>query len=131
MNNGDASVQVQYPTSPHGDDQSDFNLNSNNGASGTAWIQNNVLLIEIENSSGDPDECTVTVSDYYGNNAFSATGTANWQAGDKSLQYIEFSGFPLQTDQVTQMDQCNYMMSVVNTTDNNSGTEVGVRIYRG
>jgi hypothetical protein len=124
-------VQVNYPTAPHGVSQSDFNMNSNNGASGTAWTDNNVLLFEVENSEGDPNEVTISVSDYYGNNSFAATGTLDWNAGDFSIQYVEFSDFPLQADQVTPMDQCNYVASVVNTTDANSGTEVRVRIYRG
>jgi len=123
-------MQVTYPTAPHGSDQSDFNLASNNGATGQAWTDNNVLLFEVENSRGDPDQCVVSVSDYYGNNSFASTGTLNWQSGDTSIQYVEFSGFPPQADGVTPMDQCNYQMSIVNTVDG-SGTEVRVRIYRG
>lgn len=124
-------MQVNYPTAPHGVSQSDFDMNSNNGASGTAWTDNNVLLFEVENSEGDPNEVTINVSDYYGNNSFVATGVLDWDAGNFSTRYVEFSDFPLQADQVTPMDQCKYVASVVNTTDNNSGTEVRVRIYRG
>ena len=123
-------VQVNYPTAPHGTSQSDFDLNSNNGATGTAWTDNNILLFEVENSESDPDQCVVSVSDNSGNNLFTATGTLTWQAGDSSTQYVEFSGFPPQADG-TPKEQCNYQMSVVNTVDNNSGTEVRVTIYRG
>jgi hypothetical protein len=125
-------VQVNYPIAPHGNDQSDFNMNSNNGATGTAWIDNNVLLFEIENLRADPDQCVVTVSDSSGNNLFAATGTLTWQSGDYSIQYVEFSDFPpLPDGDNTPPDQCNYQMSVVNTVDGSSGTEVRVRIYRG
>lgn len=124
-------MNVNYPTAPHGDSQSDFDMNSNNGATGTAWTDNNVLLFEVENSEGDPNEVTIIVSDYYGNNSFNATGVLDWAQGDFSIQYVEFSDFPLQADQVTPTDQCNYVASVVNTVANDSGTEVRVRIYRG
>jgi len=122
-------VQVNYPTAPHGVSQSSFDMNSNNGASGTAWTDNDVLLFEVENSRADPDQVVVSVSDAYGNSSFAATGTLTWQSGDSSTQYVEFSGFPPQSDG-TAMDKCSYQMSVVNTVDG-SGTEVAVTIYRG
>jgi hypothetical protein len=130
MNEDQSGVQVNHPTSPHGSVQSSFNLNSNNGADDTAWTDQDVILFEIENSRGDPDQCEVTVSDPYDNNSFTATDTISWQSGDTSIQYIEFSNFPLQADQVTPMDKCHYTMSVTNTLDG-SGTEVSVNIYRG
>lgn len=124
------AVQVNKPTAPHGISQSDFNLNSNSSVTGTAWTDNDVLLFEVENSRGDPDQCDVSVTDYYGNNSFAAGGTLTWQSGDTSIYYLEFSGFGLQADGVTPMDQCNYQMTIGNTVDG-SGTEVRVRIYRG
>ena|SRR5271166_4360479 len=125
------AVQVNYPTAPHGTSQSDFNLNSNNGATGHAWTDNNVVLFEVGNSGSDPNQCVVSVSDDSGNNLFAATGTLTWQSGDSSIQYVEFSDFPPQGDGVTPTEMCAYQMSVVNTVDGNSGTEVSVRIYRG
>lgn len=129
MNENQSEIQVSHPISPHGSIQSSFFLNSNNGADGTAWIDQNVLLFEIENLSGDPDQCEITVSDP-DNNSFIATDAINWQGGDTSIKYVEFSNFPLLADQVTPMDQCHYTMAVANTVDG-SGTEVSVNIYRG
>ena len=49
---------------------------------------------------------TVAVTDPSGGNGFFGQGTISWDDGDAGIAWIEFTGFPLQADQVTDTGEC-------------------------
>lgn len=129
LNNFNVTVQsIPDKTSTSGG--SSFNVNSTSAATGTALSspgQSLVVQIGIENDRGDPDTCTLAITDSYGNSSFQGIATISWEQDDTSLVWIQFSDFPLQADQVTLMDKCNYSISVSN--QDGTGTEVFAQVY--
>jgi hypothetical protein len=122
--------QIQDTTSTT--DPSYFEVNSTYPATGTALASPGQLLtvqISIENNRGDPDRCTIRVTDPYNNQSFLGEAIMDWSQGDLSTLWVEFSGFPLQADQSTPMDKCDYSIEVYNSTDRTSGTNVYAHVY--
>ena len=112
---------------------STFNINSNSPTpAGTALASPGALLtvqVGVENTLGDPDRCTITVSDSFGNNSFFGQASVEWPENDTSIQFVQFGDFPLKADQVTPMDECNYVLSLVNVADPNTGTEASASVW--
>jgi hypothetical protein len=123
-------MNVTYPGSPHGSRQSGpVHVNNTYTVTGEAFIENDVLLFEFENDRGDAVTVRVNLTDDQ-NNGPLAVGSVSWASGDTSLQYIEFSEFPLRFSGDV-MDTCNYEASLTNDADENEGTEIWMNIYRG
>ena len=62
--------------------------------------------IQAENTTGVANSLTVAVTDPSGSNGFFGQGTISWDDGDADVAWIEFTGFPLQADQVTDTGEC-------------------------
>src|SRR5262245_43672595 len=111
---------------------SSFNVNSDSPTPVGTALASPVLTVQVgvDNSlRGDPDRCTITVSDSSGSNLFLGQASIEWPADDTSTQFVQFSDFPLQADQVTPTDRCNYVLSLVNMTDPNTSTEVFALVW--
>ncbi|GAC1380019.1 MAG: hypothetical protein NVSMB33_05690 [Ktedonobacteraceae bacterium] len=130
-NSYNVTVQsIQSATSSTGG--SSFNANSTYAATGVALASPGQLLtvqVGIENYRGDPDTCTIQLTDPYGNQSFQGVATISWNENDTSTVWVQFSGFPLQADQSTPMDKCNYSIAVLNIIDNSQGTDVNAQVY--
>jgi hypothetical protein len=129
FSNNVTASQIPSPTAST--TPSTFTVNSNGPAPGRALSQADQLTVQIgvENNRGDPDRCTIDVSDSYGNASFSARVTVEWAENDTSIQYLQFSNFPLQQSQVTPMDKCDYALSLVNVTNPNTGTQINASVW--
>lgn len=129
-NNSNVTVQtISDTTSSSGG--SSFNVNSTFAATGTALASPGQLLtvqIGIENSRGDPDTCTIVLSDSSGNNGFNGEAIITWDQDDTSTVWVQFSDFPLQADQ-DPVSECNYSISLLNTLNNSEGTEVFAQVF--
>lgn len=116
MSNG---ITVQYPSQLEGSYQTGLRLDSTDGEkSDTIWINEDVLLLQVDNGLGDPNQFTVSVFDDHDNTTTTATGTLTWQDGDTSTQYIEFRHFPsFEVPNPPPSYEIRYTMSVVNVVD--------------
>ena len=124
-----SAQEISGPTSST--NPSTFNINNNSSVTGTALSSPGMPLtvqIGIENGRGDPDSCRVTVSDCYGNQSFLGQAVIDWEEGDDSVAWVQFGDFPLQADQSTPMDQCNYEIALSNK-QSTSSTEAACSIY--
>jgi hypothetical protein len=122
---------VSNPASPHGSRQSGpSHLNNTYSTTGRAWIENDVLLFEFENSREDAVTCSVVLGDDQSNYVWTAAGSVSWPAGTGGVQYVEFSGFPPRATGDT-MDSCNFEATLTNDADSQEGTEVWMSVYRG
>jgi hypothetical protein len=74
-----------------------------------------LLLVQvgIENFRSEANTVTTTVTDSHANDSFLGQAVVNFSEGDDSTGFVQFSNFPLQADQVTPMDECDYMINVV------------------
>ncbi len=130
-NNSNVTVQTISGTASSSGGSS-FNVNGTFAATGTALASPGQLLtvqIGIENSVGDPDTCTIVLTDSHMNNSFIGEAIITWDQDDTSTVWVQFSNFPFQGDQVTPMDECNYSISVFNTLNNSQGTEVFAQVF--
>ena len=129
-NNANVTVQsISGTTSSTGG--SSFHVTSTSAATGRALASPGQLLtvqIGIENGRGDPDTCLIVLTDSHLNNAFTGEAIIIWDQDDTSTVWVQFSDFPLQGDQVTPMDECDYSISVFNTLNNSQGTEVSAQV---
>jgi hypothetical protein len=78
--------------------------------------------IQAENTTGVANSFTVAVTDPSGSNGFFGQGTISWDDGDADVAWIEFTGFPLQADQVTDTGECE--LSLQTSTE-----VVAVRVF--
>jgi hypothetical protein len=78
--------------------------------------------IQAENTTGVANSLTVAVTDPSGSNGFFGQGTISWDDGDADVAWIEFTGFPLQADQVTDTGECE--LSLQTSTE-----VVAVRVF--
>ncbi|MDX3115418.1 hypothetical protein [Streptomyces scabiei] len=78
--------------------------------------------VQAENTKGVANSLTVAVTDPSGSNGFFGEGTITWEDGDSGVAWIEFTGFPLQADQVTETGECG--LSLQTSTE-----DVGVRVF--
>ena len=111
---------------------SSFNVNNTFAATGRALAspgQPLTVQIGIENGRGDPNSCTILLTDSHMNNSFNGEAIITWDQDDTSTGWVQFSNFPLQADQVTLMDECDYAISLVNTLDSSQGTEVFAQVF--
>jgi hypothetical protein len=81
------------------------------------------VQVGITNDRSDPDRVTVSVSDPSGSQAFAGQAVIDFDDGEDSAVWVQFSNFPLQADQVTPTGECNYSISVQNR-ESSSGTQV-------
>ncbi len=70
----------------------------------------------------------LSVSDTSGSGFFFGEAFLNWVADDTSLAWVEFSGFPLQADQMTPTGECDYSISLTNDIDS-SGVVVEANVF--
>jgi hypothetical protein len=75
-----------------------------------------LVQIGIENSRSEPNTVTITVTDSHANGSFLAQAVVGFDEGDDSTAFAQFSNFPLQADQVTPMDRCDYRINVVGSS---------------
>jgi len=77
-----------------------------------------VLLVQvaIENFRSETNTVTITVTDSHANESFLGQAAMAFDEADDSLVVVQFSDFPLQADQVTPMDKCDYRINVVGST---------------
>lgn len=104
---------------------SSFNVGSLAPVTDTALATPGVKLtvdVQAENTKGVANSLTVAVIDPSGSNGFFGEGTITWEDGDSGVAWIEFTGFPLQADQVTETGECG--LSLQTSTE-----EVGVRVF--
>ena len=88
---------------------SSFNVGSLAPVTDTALATPGVKLtvdIQAENTKGVANSLTVAVTDPSGSSGFFGQGTISWDDGDADVAWIEFTGFPLQADQVTDTGEC-------------------------
>jgi hypothetical protein len=78
--------------------------------------------IQAENTTGVANSLTLAVTDPSGSNGFFGQGTISWDDGDADVARIEFTGFPLQADQVTDTGECE--LSLQTSTE-----VVAVRVF--
>lgn len=90
--------------------------------------QDLVVQVEITNSSQDPDRCVVTVSDSHSNNSFLGVAVIDFDDGSDETVVVQFSDFPLQADQVTPMDKCEFNMVLTNR-DTGGSTTADFRVF--
>jgi hypothetical protein len=123
------SVQeISGPTSTTS--PSTFDINSNSPVTGTALASPSTPLtvqIGISNKRGDPNRCRLTVSDCYGNQSFLGQASIDWDEADDSEVWVQFSEFPLQADQSSPMDKCNY--EIVLSNKQSGSTEASCSVY--
>ena len=111
---------------------SSFNINNTFAATGRALAspgQPLTVQIGIENERGDPNSCTLLLTDSHMNNSFNGEAIIAWEQDDTSTAWVQFSNFPLQADQVTPMDECDYSIALVNTLDNSQGTQAFAQVF--
>jgi hypothetical protein len=104
---------------------SSFNVGSLAPVTDTALAAPGVKLtvdVQAENPKGVANSLTVAVLDPSGSNAFFGEGTISWEDGDSGVAWIEFTGFPLQADQVTETGECG--LSLQTSTE-----DVSVRVF--
>jgi hypothetical protein len=77
-----------------------------------------LLLVQvgIENFRSEANTVTITVTDSHANDSFLGQAVLAFDEGDDSIAFVQFSDFPLQADQVTPMDKCDYRINVVGST---------------
>lgn len=77
-----------------------------------------LLLVQvgIENFRSEANTVTVTVTDPHANDSFLGQAVLTFAEGDDSTAFVQFSDFPMQADQVTPMDKCDYRINVVGST---------------
>lgn len=77
-----------------------------------------LLLVQvgIENFRSEANTVTITVTDSHANDSFLGQAVVNFGEGDDSTAFAQFSNFPLQADQVTPMDECDYRINVVGSS---------------
>jgi hypothetical protein len=98
---------------------SSFNVGSVGDVTGVALASpGEFLLVQvgIENFRGEANTATVTVTDSHANESFLGQALLAFDEGDDSTAFVQFSNFPLQADQVTPMDKCDYRISLVGST---------------
>jgi hypothetical protein len=104
---------------------SSFNVGNVAAVTDTALASPGVKLtvdIQAENTEGVANSLTVAVTDPSGSGGFFGQGTINWDDGDAGVAWIEFTGFPLQADQVTDTGECG--LSLQTSVD-----DVAVRVF--
>ena len=109
----------QIPDVTVGSNPSSANVSSAGDARGQALASpGEVLLVQvgIENFRSEANTVTVTVTDAHLNESFFGQVELDFDEGDDSTAFVQFSNFPLQADQVTPMDKCDYRISVVGST---------------
>lgn len=77
-----------------------------------------LLQASIENDRAEANAVTVAVTDSHSNNSFLGEVSIDFAEGDDSTVFVEFSNFPLQADQVTPMDKCEYRIHLVGSQVN-------------
>ncbi|MBO0783134.1 MAG: hypothetical protein J2P37_30330, partial [Ktedonobacteraceae bacterium] len=114
----------QIPNTTSSKSGSSFNVGSTYAVTATALASPGQLLtvqVGIENGRGDPNTSTIVLTDSYSNNSFNGEAIITWDQDDTSTVWVQFSDFPLQADQVSPMDKCDYSISVL-------GTEVSAQV---
>ncbi|MFH9657606.1 hypothetical protein ACH4NF_15340 [Streptomyces sp. NPDC017248] len=104
---------------------SSFNVGSLAPVTDTALASPGVALtvdIKAENTKGEANSLKATVTDPSGSSGFFGEGTITWDEGDDGVAWIEFTGFPLQDDQVTPTGECELALQT-------SGADVSVRLF--
>jgi hypothetical protein len=104
---------------------SSFNVGSLAPVTDTALASPGLKLtvdIQAENTKGVANSLTVAVTDPSGSNGFFGQGTISWDDGDGDVAWIEFTGFPLQADQVTDTGECGLSLQT-------SVEDVAVRVF--
>ena len=104
---------------------SSFNVGSLTPVTDTELATPGVKLtvdIQAENTTGVANSLTLAVTDPSGSNGFFGQGTISWDDGDADVAWIEFTGFPLQADQVTDTGECE--LSLQTSTE-----VVAVRVF--
>lgn len=104
---------------------SSFNVGSLAPVTDTALATPGVKLtvdIQAENTTGVANSLTVAVTDPSGSSGFFGQGTISWNDGDADVAWIEFTGFPLQADQVTDTGECGLSLQT-------SVEDVAVRVF--
>jgi hypothetical protein len=104
---------------------SSFNVGSLAPVTATELATPGVKLtvdIQAENTTGVANSLTLAVTDPSGSNGFFGQGTISWDDGDADVAWIEFTGFPLQADQVTDTGECE--LSLQTSTE-----VVAVRVF--
>jgi hypothetical protein len=75
-----------------------------------------LVQVTIENFRSEANTVTITVTDSHANDSFLGQAVVDFGEGDDSTAFVQFSDFPLQADQVTPMDECDYRINVVGSS---------------
>lgn len=89
-----------------------------NDVTGTAVGSSATLTVQIgiESDGVGANTITITVTDPHSNQSFVGQVQINFADQDSSTVFVQFSSFPLQADQVTPMDECNYTIHLTGSS---------------
>jgi hypothetical protein len=117
--NSNVTVQQIPDTTATAPAASSGTVTSTNNAYGTAYARSALLVVQIgiDNSlTGNANTVTTTVTDSHSNQSFFGQAEIDFAEQDDSTVFVQFSDFPLQADQVTPMDECDYRIDLVGSS---------------
>jgi|GEM_PF-3691269 len=125
-----STINVSYPSAPHGSVQHSSEINNTYSIPWGSFIENDTLLLEFEYNRSAEATIRVVLTDDQGN-GFLAEGSVHWEANSGgTTQYIEFSGFPPRADG-SRMGSCDAESILTNNTSESTGIGAYEKIYRG
>jgi hypothetical protein len=105
--------------------QSSGTVTGTSNVTGTALASSAALIVQIgvDNSpTGNANTATITVTDSHSNQSFVGQAEIDFADQDDSAVFVQFSDFPLQADQETPMDECDYTINLV-------GSSAGYQVF--
>lgn len=117
--NSNVTVQQIPNTTATTNAESSGEVTSNSDVTGTALASSAALIMQIgiDNSlTGNANTATISVTDSHSNQSFVGQAEIDFADQDDSTVFVQFSDFPLQADQVTPMDQCDYKINLVGSS---------------
>jgi hypothetical protein len=81
-----------------------------------------IMQIGISNDRAETNTISITVTDSHSNQSFVGQAKIDFADQDDSTVVVQFSDFPLQADQVTPMDKCDYRINLV-------GSSAGFQVF--
>jgi hypothetical protein len=118
------TVQQISDTTATTNAQSSGTVTSASDVTGQALASSAALIVQIgiENNRGEANTITITVTDSHSNQSFVGQAEIDFGEQDDSTVFVQLSDFPLQADQVTPMDECDYRINLV-------GSSAGFQVF--
>ena len=96
------------------------NIGTNSTREGTYWVNGDQLCVELSNGSITDSTVDLAVMDLSGSKVYSSV--SGIQVAPQQTAYQCFSGFGLQDDGVSPVNQCRLSITV-------SGHEIGLKVF--